>query len=331
MISVVSKHPAPADGSPACFGLSWSACKMCRECPVQAKCKPYAQRWRARKSLAVVTAEVAADLSTTPVPTAIAEQSDVVAIYRRMYRKHYGGGRAVDKFWKPSPSFQSAFDWVENMCRESGVDIETWITAQMHGMEKFLASDFAKGKGIKFAPNMLRGEKAINRYNIFVSMANNRYRHAKADSFDSRTALTKLVQEVAEDEENALLLYVEGMTGDDPCSFEHACRLVGVRLNWRAVMALPEPEGDAPAKARLLQLNRDYTWPFVQKVARLARLIAACAVADRFSTGFSTRIGFNGSVIERVDFAKLVARLYPHKSQNHEPIVGVEGIEWGRG
>jgi hypothetical protein len=118
------------------------------------------------------------------------------------------------------------------------------------------------------------------------------------------------------------------MVSGEAIEFEKACVMVGVGLDWSAVMALPGTGTEA--KQHLTELNAKYTWPIVQKIARVARLKAACYVSDTFSTRLSTRIGFNRDDVPRVDFARLLARLYPHRTRPRTVLNKGLGVVWGR-
>lgn len=86
-----------------------------------------------------------------------------VRCYQRVYDRRPSSWSVRDSVAGP----------VEALCRNFGIDLETYIVANM----RMMAHQGAKYK-FAFKPTFLLGDKAVGRYQTYVGHLSNRYRHA---------------------------------------------------------------------------------------------------------------------------------------------------------
>lgn len=277
-------------------------------------------QWDSRLSLS--EALQAQEISLKP-RSAIVQMPE---LYADLHRQHYGHAplelTTSHKVW-------TALQYVQSVCEEHRLDPAVWITAQMHGMKKFLDEQQDTGGDCPyFMSNMLCGEKAKVRYNIYVCMSDRRYKRARADSFDSRTKLEGLFCELADDEERVGGYYVACVLAGEP-EFWRVCIVAAEAGDkWRAVHDMP----GIAARRMFVELKGEHGSKMLDAAKKLATLRAAVAVAARYSFSLPDRISYREPFSWK-SYAQLLARVCEHEHER-EPvgvISGIPGIQWGVG
>ena len=254
--------------------------------------------------------------------------SSTTSVYTRLYQQHFGSSPKVLSERAPK-----AFQWVRGFCESEGIDPAMWITAQMHGLRAWLEDPSKNRRRLKFLPTMLTGANAKKRYNVYIRMAQTRYRRAACDTFDTQTDEGMLLAELTGAEERIGEYYVRAtILGSEP-TLEDAVEHAVPGLNWIAVFLDVEAEKDFMEffkHARLLT-NR-FGEDRLKELKRLARIRAAFNVTERFIHGLPDRVG----IAEGVEFqwkalARFLRRLKPEVS-GREKVTGLSmasGLLWG--
>jgi hypothetical protein len=248
--------------------------------------------WATRLSLAEQHAAAVAAAST--------ERFDVTQLeklYDALYLKHFGKRSRR----KRSSRNDVLFGRLLTFFVMDDVDPETFISANMA-----MLHDSCVGSRYGFQPNMLSGERARARHNIFIRRANRRYKRGRSDVFDSSTDLGRFRTTLSESEADVARCF---LTYD---------------VSWSDAVSLAEPP-DLWLAVRRGAHRCAYD---LDQEKNLATLTAAVSVAEEFATGLSTRIGFDRWSWE--GFRVLVRRLYPvPTSQPSLDLVGISGSAYG--
>jgi len=316
--TAVNRKPRAAEGIPECYGVSFSGeSRKCGVCPVRDACVTQCQRWLLRASLS----ERLKVLEKSMVISS--ETLNLPQLYTRLYEQHYGTRDCPDLV--TGAAAFGAFGWVDRFCRENDIDPALWITAQMHGMKMFLDKQRESGGHCPyFRINMLCGDKAKVRYNVYLRIAYRRFRHVGVDVFNGRTDLTKLCVELKEDEERIGAFYCMNVVEGHPVSWRECVNVCEAGELWRAVHEVP---GIASMK-KLTELRQTYDMETIKRLKTLATLRAAVAVASRYAYDLADRIGYRDPFLWN-DFAMLLLRLYGgEKITPVNKVKGIAGTEW---
>lgn len=311
------KHPAPRDAAtPLCYGLYYGTDWQCRTCAVKATCERICARWVKRKSLSELLAALESDMDLTHLFDPV---EDCVEIYRRVYQKHFGRMPSLKMLGRPN--WSQFFPKIIGFCIEHDINIALWITAQMHGMKKWLA----KNRRVGFMPNMLVGEGAKRRYDVYVRQVGRRYKQAKEDTMDSRTEVGRLTDLFTEGEEVVGDYYIAAHADGTPIDWKQAVRRTEQPEEWLAW------HGGIKDRRRchyFVSWLEHYGRPFMDSLVRLARVRAMVNVARRYHHALPDRIGFDDELRWK-DMADLIARLYPSKELQVIDLEEVSGMAWG--
>ena len=251
----------------------------------------------------------------------------IPGLYRKLFEKHYGA--AAPMLDEPNGAEgMRVFKWVSDFCAKHGLDEETWITAQMHGMRFFLAEQQESGGNCPyFRLWMLWGRKAGIRYNVYVNKALRRFKEAEPDTWDCLTAQERLWRLLANDEERVGAYYVRQRladTGSHTTTWLEAVRTVDVSVEWRA---LKNETGITVAKTRI-RLFKQHGVIALRQALQVATLRAAKAVCEQHCHGLADRIGFIAPWSWE-DFAVLLRRILSKKPVHSAGIqVKAPGQEW---
>lgn len=296
------KEPTPDERHlPVCFGLSYDRENVvCRQCHALRECSRIAGRWSARPSIAEQL--VQAERETSP------DRIDVTQLerlYDELYRAHFGR----EPRRKRSHRNDVIFGRLLSFMLTQEVDPTTFIAANMEMLREHCAHS-----PYGFQPNMLSGEKARARYNIYLRRANRRYRRGRADAFGSTTELGLFRLDLTVSESEVAGYYVHAGLSGDLVSWEDAIRASSPSKAW-----LDAQEG-----------RSKYGGTFdLAHERKLATLAAAVAVSESVATGLSTRIGFDDWSWEA--YRALVCRLFPPVEREPADLRGVPGLVYGAG
>jgi hypothetical protein len=296
------KEPIPDSRHlPVCFGLSYDRdAVVCRSCPALRACSTISLRWVARPSLAerLVLAERAASPDRIDV-------TRLERLYDELYRAHF----ARPSRRKRSTRNDVVFGRLLSFMLTNDIDPTTFIAANME-----MLRDHCAGSVYGFQPNMLSGEKARARYNIYLRRANRRYRRGRADAFASSTELGRFRLDLMVSETEVASYYVHSGLSGSPVTWDAAIAASAPHASWLALYA-----GQSKFD-RVFDLECE---------RELAVLAAAVAVAESVANGLSRRVGFEDWSWEA--FRALVCRLYPPVELSELDLRGVPGVVYGGG
>lgn len=253
--------------------------------------------WEARRSLSEVTAEVRKAQTAETWKDADGD-AGMFDLYSRLFEKYMG-----KRFQARSKLNVVRFMVAARVyCEEHKLDLALYVSAQMVSLRKWSTTT-----KFGFQPNMLMGNDALGRYNRFVRQLSRRFRHAAEDSMSSAD---KALREALFSDEFSIgaVMAAEAVNGK-LVDIVAAVQSVVPSVAWRAV-ALGMKAGDAPGRKLHLDLLRNHGKPWMESALSLARLEAACAVADRYAPALSDRIGIGQSGFSWGHFAKLIGVMY---------------------
>ena len=296
------KEPTPDERHlPVCFGLSYDRTELaCRHCRALRECSRLCGRWSSRPSIAEQLAQAERETSPDRIDVTQLER-----LYDELHRQHFG---------KPSRRRRThrndvIFGRLLSFMLTEEVDPTTFISANMEMLRERCANS-----PYGFQPNMLSGEKARARYNIYIRRANRRYHRGRADAFASTTALGIFRLELAVSEGEVAGYYVHAGLSGDLVSWEEAIAASSPTQTW-----LDAQQGRSKYGTTF---NLDHE-------RRLATLTAAVAVSESVETGLSTRIGFDDWSWEA--YRTLVCRLFPPVEPAPVDLRGIPGLVYGAG
>lgn len=255
--------------------------------------------------------------------------SSLPKVYTRVHQQHFGSTpRRLT-----AERVTKAFRWVQEFCESEGIEPAMWITAQMHGLRKWLDDPEKNRRRIKFMPTMLTGENAKKRYNVYIRMAQVRYRRAASDTFDAQTDEGILLAELTGAEERIGEYYVRATILGEKPTLEDAVEHAVPGLNWVAVFI------DVEAKKDLMEFFRHATLlknrfgeDRLMQLKEAAQIRAAFNVTERFSHGLPDRIGLaDGITFQWKALARLLWRLKPEVPEREKvtKLTGASGFLWG--
>ena len=254
--------------------------------------------------------------------------SDLFSIYARVYQQHFG---RVPRS-AMSERAAKAFKWVCEFCESEGIDPAMWITAQMHGLKSWLQDPQKNTRRITFMPTMLTGENAKKRYNVYVRMAQARYKRAACDTFDAQTDEGVLLAELTGAEERIGESYVRTMLLGQAPTLEDAVEYAVPGANWISVFLDLEPEKDLMEFFKhATLLKRRFGEERLAQLKEAARIRAAFNVVERFTHGLPDRIGVaDGVEFQWKALARLLCRLRPEVKQRERVTntAEVPGLLW---
>lgn len=283
-----------------------------------------AQTTPEHKSLTQLCIELEVGLKTP-------KASKLFDVYSRVYQQHFA--RAPKRSSGLSPRCSKAFKWVREFCESECIDPAMWITAQMHGLKKWLQDPVKNRRKIGFMPTMLTGENAKRRYNVYVRMAQARYRRASSDTFDAETDEGVLLAELTGAEERIGEYYVRAtILGREP-TLEGAVEHASPGANWISVFLDIEPEKGLMAFFKhATLLKRRFGEDRLARLKEAATISAAFNVVERFTHGLPDRVGIaDGVEFQWTALARLLHRLKPDvKTREKVTSTGkVPGLLWG--
>lgn len=274
-----------------------------------------------QENLPALRAQIAkqkADLSAAPI-----RSSSIEKIYEVQYQKHFGRRPRL----KNDSRTQAIFSRVLALCLREHIDPATYISANMHGMKKWLD----KNPRMAFQPNMLSGDKAHNRYCIYRKIAGRRCSFAE-DACDEQTALGQLRKD--------LILGEEAVGGAFVSAWLH-----GRELAWHEAIveatehtALPKPWFDVTRSFRNgkplpYRLRDGFSRDRLRAELRLATYSAAAAVGNLYSVFLQDQIGVHRFRWET--FTDLLCRVRPKRKRRRFvgslPRVKNGSLAWGSG
>jgi hypothetical protein len=168
---------------------------------------------------------------------------DTVALsemYSRCYRSHFGRVPRRAQLLRVIPAMHR----VLLFCQQYGLDVATYVSAQMHAVAPLLAtlrikSGKYRGKLLGFQPNMLFGEKALTRYNVFVHAARARYTDVSADVFRGKTQQGALLTTLTLAELAVGEIYVGSVLCCAPLTWAEAVQRAQPPVVWAQQQSLP--------------------------------------------------------------------------------------------
>jgi len=168
-----------------------------------------------RSDAASLAQEADKELEALSVETI--DESQFREIYVHLYQLHF---RSTPRLRSPKkdPKTDLIFSRVYSWCVFNDADPATYITANMHGMTRWLDEKRKTNRKITFQPNMLSGPNAIRRYEIYVSMANRRKR-GDVDGYDYRTVEGHRRAEFLLTEQEVARRYVAAAIAGSPCEW----------------------------------------------------------------------------------------------------------------
>lgn len=248
------------------------------------------------------------------------ECGTVSGVYAKLYVKHFGCQPTADDIEEGAASFQ----WVFLTCHRERLPVDLWITAQMHGLRAWLRNNEAKGiEPTRFYANMLRGDNARRRYNIFVLKSERRFNRVTADAYDSSTDLANTCYRLAGIEGAVLLFLCASLSAGKAATVADAVAWLEPDLDWLALMA---PNMNAAASRRRLLLSTQYgdALLFLKSAARLAGIVE---VLSQFDAVLPSRISVK-EPLDREALARFVADRYPRVDSEPPCIRPGQGDVW---
>ena len=316
MSTVRARTPRTSGGTSLCARSSLQEENLVTKSPAQTTPR--------HKSLTQLCIELE-DALKTP------KASDFFSVYSRVYQQHFA--RAPNVSLASSPRAAKAFKWVREFCEPEGIDPAMWITAQMHGLKKWLNDPERNKRKIGFMPTMLAGENAKKRYNVYVRMAQARYKRASCDTFDTQTDEGILLAELTGAEERIGEYYVRSMIlGREP-TLEDAVEHAAPGASWISVFLDIDPEKELMEFFKYAtRLKRRFGEDRLARFKEAATIHAAFNVAERFGHGLPDWIGIaDGVEFQWKALARLLYRLKPEAKQREKVtnMSGVPGFLWG--
>lgn len=306
------KVPAPCFGSPPEFAATWEK----------------------RRSISEVLHELEREVSpTTPAQAAVVpagDQLDFVDLYCKLYWSHFGYRVARSKM--RADRWRKFIERAYNYCHDNGFDLAVWIAAQMDSMKPSLEAARKQGKKAYFMPNMLVGEKATLRYNVYVEKLRQTYGRTREDVHDAESPYGRVIAEFAVEAEHVGTYFVHAAVEEAAVSWREAVDAIWPDDAWLAAADLaegrPVKPKHKPALARLRNTVR-LTDDEIVKAFEIATLRAAVIVGSKYEHGLADRVGFTPPFSWRY-FAKLMHRLYAGRGDEiAEPdIEDVDGFFW---
>jgi len=259
---MIERFPAPDNGLvPVCYGLSHGTFPNCSSCLLAPECKPLADGWRNRKTLNEELAALENELATAVDVDGIL---DPMELYAKLYAQVFG--RALSTSARKGALAVRTLYSVQSFCSKEGIPLAAFISANMYGLKDRLTR-----ASRPFFPNMLLGNNALVRYNIFIKKAESRLRSARADAFDSKGELGKLLSELTAQEiqagEDYVAVHMLGEPATPPPSisprrfarFGQACARIGpVVVLLRALVYVVEQYGAGLADC--IGFNDGFSW-----------------------------------------------------------------------
>lgn len=255
------------------------------------------ERWSARLSLAEYT-QAARDRNSAGGWVDKDGDTGLFDLYARTYEKQIG--KRLNK--RTDLRIVRMMDAAKQFCEKNGLDLPLYVAAQM-----VLLRDWVKTTKYGFQPNMLLGEAALGRYNAYVRKLDRRFNHASEDvSAEADKAMREAL--FASEFSIGAHLTAEAVNGK--------------ALNWNGAVEAASPADawwactsghKAPtreARKLALQCVIKHGKGWMDSAASLARLEAACAVADRYAASLSERIGMNRGGFAWLAFAELMGSLF---------------------
>jgi len=303
------------DDRPACFGVEYAASNTsCHACAYKESCQHVVSRWSSRKSLSEVLVDMELLASAESVPA----QPTLTDLYCFLYSEHFGRAPRKDRDWKWRS--MTTLGRVKVFCSREGIDPAVWISAQMHAMRDFLAK-----RGLTFQVNMLSPTRsAKRRYNIHVSLGDRLYRRGASDTFNYRTDLGVLRDELTVDETRVATYYVSRVVAGASVTWEQAIEEADPGYVWLDADAyLLQSYYMTPSRSgKRIGVHR------LKAAKRLAAIRSAVVIAGSYDYRLPDRVGFEGN-FKWAAFARLLRRLYGHVKRPAAPeLSGVEGRLW---
>lgn len=290
---------------PVCYGLSYVRDELrCRDCAARKECSAICRRWSDRLSISEQLAR--AEAAAAPERHA----DDLPRLYDELYRAQFG--RRSRR--KSTEKNARIFERVARMCGEEEIDPATFIAANM----EMLADAEVLGR-FGFQPNMLSGEKAKARYNIYLRRSNRRFRRGDLQGFKSATKLGELREHLWVSEYVVGEYFVRSAIVGEPVTWEAAIEHVRPYTEWEALRLARGPLSRRWATC----LGGDEA---VARELDLAQLKAAVMVAESLQTGLSNRVSCTRWSWEK--FAALATRLFASEPLETLDLSDVEGVAY---
>lgn len=295
------KAPTPdARNLPVCFGLSYDReTVVCRQCAAMRACSKVSLRWATRPSLAERLLQAQQALAPGRIDVTRLE-----VLYGELYRAHFGRAPRLRR----STRNDAIFGRLLAFLLKEEIDPTTFISANME-----MLRESCERSTYGFQPNMLSGEKARARYNIYLRRANRRAKRGRADVFAGATVLGQFRVALAVSEAEVASYFVHSGLSGSPVTWERAIDASSPSQEWLDVRA---------------NVDRFHGAFDLAKERELATLTAAVAVSEEIATGLSTRIGYDTWSWE--SYRTLVCRLYPRTKRRKIDVSDVPGLSWRR-
>lgn len=280
---------------PTCFAISHDAdADECRACAHRTPCIIACKPWASRLSLSELAHAERRKLTEAGWAN-VDGNVGLVTLFDRLYEKHLG---SRPRRRKSNVSIVRAMNCAARFCDDRGLDLTLYVAAQMVAMR-----DGVVKHPYGFQPNLLLGERALGRYNAYARKLNRRYHHA------GETALTdadRALREALFASEVSLGAHltasaVNGKKGDPNDA--------DVRDAWRAAVYGMSADSKA-ARQIYIQLLKSHDPSWIAAALMLARLEAACVIADRYGPCLSDRIGVGPAGFTWEAFADLIAVMF---------------------
>lgn len=330
------RQPAPpVPGRPDCYGLAHApTLALCRGCTFRRMCRHVTAGWAQHASLSEQLAEAWRTTYRAGV-----EADSARAIFAALWEQHYGS----DFFFRRPDQLRTAkqrqyyrravaaAERAADTCRARGLDLATFITAQMDTFAAMRArGEHAWIRRAKTFPvNWLSGKGALPRYRVYLTIAYRQMRRARADALDHCTTLGRLREQLAADEEAVAAEFCRAWRTDGTATWDASVAAVQPSDTWRAVTARQQAPV-AAVRQHYRRLRTRYGEARLVQEHRLATLRSAFALAETVQHGLPDRIGFTDW--SWPSFARLLTRVVgplPHVTDRPVLDGALGGRLWG--
>lgn len=272
------RTPVPPQDRPACFGADYDGdSPMCKGCPVRVRCGMATRRTPSLSQLRR-DAEAATDF---------ARGDSLADVYTVLYRRAFG---RKPRYLRSERSVR-AFQWLARLSELTGIDPVAYMHAQMVSLRK---SDR------EFLPDMLKGDRAVERYRVYLRVGQRRYRNTQRGE-GSFLSLRQLRATLTNGEARVGEYYIAHVVQGRDGGWDYAASRTVPGGEWQAMQ-------DGATSPLYRSWVVAYGAETIRKVCECARLSAACRVVSAIRPGLADWIGVNtfswealASLIQRLD------------------------------
>ena len=147
-------------------------------------------------------------------------------IYAELYRRVYGRDPAHTHTKATLRHLERAVEQAD----QYRVPIRTWINANLHGMK--MAVKDGQHRKYGFQPNMLRGEKALNRVRVFVEKGRRRVGRDTSEAFDRDNPKRAIEDDIVASEAEIVTTMLLRSQRGEPVTFDVVATEIAGNLTW---------------------------------------------------------------------------------------------------